>query len=75
MSDNKLNPAEQYCRERDERIESYKQDKKLTSMADAYIKELAFATYSANFSWLGRSVIQIPQDLMAFAGNHLGAVA
>jgi len=65
MSDDKLSPAEQYCRERDERIESYKQDKKLTSMTDAYIKELAFARYSANFSWLGRPIIQIPQDLMA----------
>jgi cephalosporin hydroxylase len=34
-------------------------------MADAFIKELAYARYSANFSWLGRPVIQIPQDLMA----------
>ena len=34
-------------------------------LADAFIKELAYARYSANFSWLGRPVIQIPQDLMA----------
>lgn len=65
MSDDKLSPAEQYCRERDERIESYKHNKKLTTITAAYIKELSYARYSANFSWLGRPVIQIPQDLMA----------
>lgn len=65
MGNNTLSPAEQYCRERDERIESYQHNKKLTTLTDAYIKELAFARYSANFLWLGRPVIQIPQDLMA----------
>lgn len=59
------NPVEQYHRERNERIESYKRDGKLIEMTDAYIKELAYARYSANFSWLGRPVIQIPQDLVA----------
>jgi len=64
MSKN-LNPTEMYLCERDESIASYKDNKPLNSMAGAFIKELAFARYSANFSWLGRPVIQIPQDLMA----------
>lgn len=56
MSDDKLSPAEQYCRERDERIASYKNNKLLNSMAGAFIKELAYARYSANFpGWADRS--------------------
>jgi cephalosporin hydroxylase len=62
---NQVNPVEQYYKERDERIASYKNNQQLTSIADAFVKELAYARYSANFSWLGRPVIQIPQDLMA----------
>jgi cephalosporin hydroxylase len=60
-----LNPTEQHWRERNERIASYKGNNRLNSMAGDFIKELAYARYSANFSWLGRPVIQIPQDLMA----------
>jgi cephalosporin hydroxylase len=65
MDEKKLNPVEEFYRERDERIESYKHNKQLKKSADDFIKELAYARYSANFSWLGRPVIQIPQDLFA----------
>jgi cephalosporin hydroxylase len=65
MDPTNVSPLEQYYQERHKRIASYKDNKKLTTMADAFIKELAFARYSSNFSWLGRPVIQIPQDLMA----------
>lgn len=62
---NHENPIEQYYREREARIKSYKKNSKLTTMTNEFIKELAFARYSANFSWLGRPIIQIPQDLVA----------
>ena len=65
MGNDALSSIEQYCRERDERVASYKGNKQLNSIADAFIKELAYARYSANFSWLGRPIIQIPQDLIA----------
>ncbi len=65
MKNNQLNPIEQYCQERDERIESYKQNKPLKKSADDFIKELAYARYTSNFTWLGRPVIQMPQDLFA----------
>lgn len=60
-----LNPFEQYCRERDERIASYKNNQKLKAMTDDYMKEISLLKYVTNFSWLGRPIIQIPQDLMA----------
>ncbi len=56
---------DRYYRERKERIESYKSNDPLLKMTDAYIKTLSRIRYSANFSWLGRPIIQIPQDLMA----------
>jgi len=65
MNKNQLNPVEQYYRERDERIESYKHNKQLNKSADHFIKELAYARYTSNFTWLGRPVIQMPQDLVA----------
>jgi cephalosporin hydroxylase len=65
MNNNHVKAIENFYRERDERIESYKQNKQLKTIADAFIKELAYARYSSNFSWLGRPVIQIPQDLFA----------
>lgn len=65
MSNSELNPVEQYYRERDERIESYKHNKQLKNCADDFIKELAYARYTSNFTWLGRPVIQMPQDLVA----------
>lgn len=65
MNKNLLNPVEEFYRERNERIESYKQNKQLKKSADDFIKELAYARYTSNFTWLGRPVIQLPQDLVA----------
>jgi cephalosporin hydroxylase len=62
---NQEHPMDRYYRERKERIESYKSNDPLLKMTDAYIKTLSRIRYSANFSWLGRPIIQIPQDLMA----------
>lgn len=62
---NQENPVAQYYREREERIQANKTDTRLISITNEFIKELAFARYSANFSWLGRPIIQIPQDLVA----------
>jgi len=60
-----MNPFEQYCRERDERIASYKQNARLKAMSDDYMKEISLVKYVTNFSWLGRPIIQLPQDLIA----------
>ncbi|MCX5796846.1 MAG: cephalosporin hydroxylase family protein [Elusimicrobia bacterium] len=58
-------PIEQFNRERVARIASYKDDKQLQEAAHAFMKEIVRTNYIFNFSWLGRPVIQLPQDLFA----------
>jgi cephalosporin hydroxylase len=65
MSNFSLDPGQIFQKERRERIESYKTDKELTDAAYAFVKTLVKKNYPYNFSWLGRPVIQIPQDLYA----------
>jgi cephalosporin hydroxylase len=48
-----------------ERIEAIGQDKILLSSAHAFMKASIEPKYSYNFSWLGRPIIQYPQDIVA----------
>lgn len=47
------------------RIESMSKDSALKSDADALIRSSVAAKYSYNFTWLGRPIIQYPQDMVA----------
>src|SRR5438046_10476384 len=46
-------------------IARLKQDDDLRRLSNAWIQAIAPYKYSYNFTWLGRPVIQFPQDLMA----------
>jgi cephalosporin hydroxylase len=48
-----------------ERIERNATNKFLKSSADMFIKEATDPKYCYNFSWLGRPIIQYPQDIVA----------
>lgn len=65
MTENPLNPTEKFFRERDMRIATYEADDQLQKTTMAFMKEIVRANYSYNFSWLGRPIIQIPQDMFA----------
>lgn len=65
MKENRLNTTESFFRDRDERIAVNKNDEQLKKGTAAFIEEMARTNYVSNFSWLGRPVIQIPQDLFA----------
>lgn len=52
-------------RERDERIQSYNGVSALKQSAHDFLVESAGANYSYNFSWMGRPIIQYPQDIVA----------
>jgi len=65
MSENPLNPIEVFFRERDARIASYKTNERLKRATASFLNELVSNSYAYNFSWLGRPVLQIPQDLFA----------
>lgn len=47
------------------RIASYEQDEHLKSDAAAFMRSSIGSRYSYNFSWLGRPIIQYPQDMVA----------
>ena len=48
-----------------ERIDAIGNDKELQSSAHDFMKASVGAKYSYNFSWLGRPIIQYPQDMVA----------
>ena len=48
-----------------ERIDSNSNNQRLTESAKLFTKESINAKYSYNFSWLGRPIIQYPQDILA----------
>lgn len=49
----------------DERLVSNARNEDLRSSADALMRATLAARYSYNFSWLGRPIIQYPQDIVA----------
>ncbi len=62
--DIKMNP-ERFQDERDERIKSYAYDEELKRSANSFMDNTIRTRYSYNFSWMGRPIIQYPQDIMA----------
>lgn len=60
-----MNPVKQFELERSSRISSYAKRKALKASAAKFMRESIRALYSYNFSWLGRPIIQYPQDIIA----------
>lgn len=54
-----------FQKEVQERIDAIAQDEDLKSSAHAFMKASVEPKYSYNFSWLGRPIIQYPQDMVA----------
>ncbi len=52
-------------REVKERVAANSRNTGLCASADAFMRESLVTKYSYNFSWLGRPIIQYPQDIMA----------
>lgn len=59
------NPVQQFIKERHQRVNSNSSNRSLRHAADAFNLESNKAKYSYNFSWLGRPIIQYPQDMIA----------
>ena len=47
------------------RVNSYESDKMLKKSSKAFLDESIRTKYSYNFSWMGRPIIQYPQDIIA----------
>jgi cephalosporin hydroxylase len=59
------NPIQAFIDERKQRIESYGSNEQLKAAAGQFNVESNKAQYSYNFSWMGRPIIQYPQDMIA----------
>ncbi|MDN3657162.1 cephalosporin hydroxylase family protein [Ferruginibacter paludis] len=59
------NPIEQFKEEREDRIANNANNERLLTAAGAFNLESNKAQYSYNFSWMGRPIIQYPQDMLA----------
>lgn len=58
-------PINEFIAERKERVSANGTNKALRSAADEFVLESNKAQYSYNFSWMGRPIIQYPQDMIA----------
>jgi cephalosporin hydroxylase len=54
-----------FYKEKGERISGYGRNRALQEAARNFMAETIKAQYSYNFSWLGRPIIQYPQDILA----------
>lgn len=59
------NEIEKFNQEKSERLIDNSKNEELTSSANAFMKSSTEPKYSYNFSWLGRPIIQYPQDIIA----------
>ncbi len=59
------NPIEQFKQERKDRIEGYAENKELKDAAHQFNVVSNRDLYPYNFSWMGRPIIQFPQDMIA----------
>ncbi|MBI1214409.1 MAG: cephalosporin hydroxylase [Alphaproteobacteria bacterium] len=66
MSAQNLNPVAAFEQEREDRILSHREDKEWRALSNDWMRHAAQKHYMYNFSFLGRPIIQLPQDMVAF---------
>lgn len=59
------NPIQAFVDERTQRVASNSDNKELQAAANTFNEASNKAQYSYNFSWMGRPIIQYPQDMIA----------
>jgi cephalosporin hydroxylase len=60
-----LNSSQQFSEERRQQIDSYSNDRAFTVQSQAWLEASMRRRYVYNFDWLGRPIIQYPQDMVA----------
>lgn len=60
-----MNPIEQFKQEVQQNITMLGQKKELHALSNDWLTQIASYKYSYNFSWMGRPIIQLPQDMVA----------
>ena len=59
------NPIEQFAQERSAQISGYAKDAAFTAQSQAWLETSMRQRYVYNFDWMGRPIIQYPQDMVA----------
>lgn len=59
-----MNPIEQFNKERADRVASQGSNKQLKAATQEFSEQSILSGYSYNFSWMGRPIIQYPQDMV-----------
>ncbi len=60
-----MSDADEFRAEVEENIEGLKQDRDVQALTRIWLREIARHKYAYNFSWMGRPIIQFPQDMIA----------
>ncbi len=60
-----MNPIEQFQKETRENIARLGEDKNLQALSLQWLSCIGAPKYTHNFSWMGRPIIQLPQDIIA----------
>lgn len=66
MNGKPLNPVEQFEHERRDAIAQYDADARWQDLSAQWLDRAFRQKYMYNFSWLGRPIIQLPADMVAF---------
>ena len=60
-----MDPVKQFADERKERLASFAQDGEFRALSQRWLEASMRKKYVYNFDWLGRPIIQYPQDMWA----------
>ena len=60
-----MNPIEEFEKAKRENIQKMCQNTNMLMMSHQWFIKSCRYNYSYNFSWMGRSIIQFPQDIVA----------
>lgn len=60
-----MDPVQQFKQEVNERIASYEKEEELKELSKQWVEKSMRKNYVYNFSWMGRPIIQFPEDIMA----------
>jgi len=58
-------PVAAFCRERAAHIDQYRRDEDFKRLSHEWLRESMARKYVYNFDWMGRPIIQYPQDMVA----------
>ena len=60
-----MNPHEAFRAEVEENIRGLGEDSDLQALSRVWVREITPHRYAYNFTWMGRPIIQFPQDMIA----------